>query len=103
MEPPPNRDDGNCTIRARAVVCKDKLYVVDRRDAEQTTSDSVVVFDFATETWNILPAPMPQARTGINNAVVQHNGKVYVVGGEGGDSSSAHFLHTSHFSSFLKT
>jgi N-acetylneuraminic acid mutarotase len=64
-----------------AVVCKDKLYVVGGQDAEDTELASVEVYDFATETWSILPAPMPQARTEINNAVVQHKGKLYVVGG----------------------
>lgn len=65
------------------VVCKDKLYVVGGKDAEGTVLDSVEVYDFASEAWSILPVPMPQARTSINNAVVQHKGKVYVVGGLG--------------------
>lgn len=65
------------------VVCKDKLYVVGGKDAEGTVLDSVEVYDFASEAWGILPVPMPQARTSINNAVVQHKGKVYVVGGLG--------------------
>jgi N-acetylneuraminic acid mutarotase len=64
-----------------AVVCKDKLYVVGGYDAELTVLGSVEVYDFATETWSILPAPMPQARADISNKVVQHKGKVYVVGG----------------------
>eukprot|EP00729_Bicosta_minor_P010197 gene10197-25216_t len=64
-------------------VCKDKLYVVGGKDAEGTVLDSVEVYDFASEAWGILPVPMPQARTSINNAVVQHKGKVYVVGGLG--------------------
>jgi N-acetylneuraminic acid mutarotase len=67
------------------VVCEDKLYVVGGEDAEDTTLASVEVYDYATETWSILPAPMPQARAWISNAVVQHNGKVYVVGGVGGE------------------
>jgi N-acetylneuraminic acid mutarotase len=69
-----------------AVVCKDRLYVVGGYDAEGTVMDSVEVYDFATEKCSILPAPMPQARSGIANAVVQHKGKVYVVGGvDGGE------------------
>jgi N-acetylneuraminic acid mutarotase len=66
------------------VVCENKLYVVGGGDADGTAVASVEVYDFATETWSILPAPMPQGRTFINNAVVQHKGKVYVVGGFGG-------------------
>jgi N-acetylneuraminic acid mutarotase len=66
------------------VVCEDKLYVVGGRDADGTVLDSVEVYDFGTETWSILPAPMPQARGFINKAaVVQHKSKVYVVGGYG--------------------
>jgi N-acetylneuraminic acid mutarotase len=64
------------------VVCEDKLYVVGGMDAEGTELASVEVYDFATEAWSILPA-MPQARAVINNAVVQHKGKVCVVGGGG--------------------
>jgi N-acetylneuraminic acid mutarotase len=67
------------------VVCEDKLYVVGGQDAEDTVLASVEVYDFATETWSVLPAPMPQARTSITTAVVQHKGKVYVVGGRGGE------------------
>jgi N-acetylneuraminic acid mutarotase len=57
------------------------VYVAGGLDAEDTALDRVGVYDFVTETWSILPALMPQARTYINNAVVQHKGKVYVVGG----------------------
>jgi N-acetylneuraminic acid mutarotase len=66
-----------------AVVYEDKLYVVGGlvADAEGTTLASVEVYNFATETWSILPAPMPQARCSIYNKVVQHKGKLYVVGG----------------------
>jgi N-acetylneuraminic acid mutarotase len=63
------------------VVCEDMLYVVGGSDAEDIELASVEVCDFATETWSILPAPMPQAREYIINAVVQHKGKVFVVGG----------------------
>jgi hypothetical protein len=68
-----------------AVVCKDKLYVVGGEGVEYTILASVDVYDFATETWSILPAPMPQPRAYINSAVVQHTGKVYVVGGRSSD------------------
>jgi N-acetylneuraminic acid mutarotase len=67
------------------VVCEDKLYVVGGFDEEDTALASGEVYDFATETWSILPAPMPQGRASITNAVVQHKGKVYVVGGWGGE------------------
>jgi N-acetylneuraminic acid mutarotase len=67
-----------------AVVCEDKLYLMGGWDAENTILDSVEVYDFATETWSILPVTMPQARASIRNAVVQHKGKVYVVGGLNG-------------------
>ena len=50
------------------MVCKDKLYVVGGGDAEGTDLASVEVYDFATEAWSILPAPMPQGRTNISNA-----------------------------------
>jgi N-acetylneuraminic acid mutarotase len=63
------------------VVCEDKLYVVGGEDSDGTVLDSVEVYDFGTEAWSILPAPMPQARTSINTSLVQHKGKVYVVGG----------------------
>jgi N-acetylneuraminic acid mutarotase len=65
------------------VGCEDNLYVVGGSDAASAFLDSVEVYDFATEAWSILPAPMPQARTIISNDVVQHKGKVYVVGGVG--------------------
>jgi hypothetical protein len=64
-----------------AVVCEDKLYVVGGRDGNGNTIDSGEVYDFATKAWSILPAPMPHARTVIGNKVLQHKGKVYVVGG----------------------
>jgi N-acetylneuraminic acid mutarotase len=63
------------------VVCEDKLYVVGGYDTEGADLASVEVYDFATEAWSTLPAPMPQGRTAINNAIVQHKGKLYVVGG----------------------
>jgi hypothetical protein len=65
------------------VVCEDNLFVVGGWGEDYTALDSVEVYDFATETWSILPAPMPQARASIRNAVVQHKGKIYVVGGYG--------------------
>jgi N-acetylneuraminic acid mutarotase len=75
------RNDHGC------VVCEDKLYVVGGEDAEHTALASVEAYDFAIETWSILPAPMPQARACISNAVVQHKGKVYVVGGDDGEEN----------------
>jgi N-acetylneuraminic acid mutarotase len=63
------------------VVCEDKLYVVGGGNEEETHLDIVEVYDFATETWSLLPVPMPQARAMLNNAVVQHKGKIYVLGG----------------------
>lgn len=83
MAPPPLTEMATARSSHGVVVCKDKLYVVGGKDAEGTVLDSVEVYDFASEAWGILPVPMPQARTSINNAVVQHKGKVYVVGGLG--------------------
>jgi N-acetylneuraminic acid mutarotase len=65
------------------VVCENKLYVVGGKDAEDNKLGSVEVYDFATETWSILPAPiLAESHSKISNTVVEHKGKVYVVGGD---------------------
>ena len=56
-----------------------KFYVPGGYSADNQYMTENAIYDIATNTWS-LGAPMPQAR---NSSTAAHNGKIYVIGGQG--------------------
>jgi N-acetylneuraminic acid mutarotase len=72
-----------------------RIYVMGGYPGERITSDQVQIYDSATDSWSLGP-PLPQPMHHTMAATV--DGKVYVVGGEGGNpvGNQSIFLNFNH-------